>query len=160
MKKIVIIALLAAGTFLLAGCQKGLFDGDKSSVRFTAVSSEVGTKTAYSNDVTTVDGKKYERIDWKKDDKIRIWSDVAVHRYNEDQHWADYIITADGTPHGRYSSASLAEQNMNNVPGDGTGNGLVWDAAGDYCFFALYPAPASETVDGSGGVLPCYICKS
>lgn len=158
MKKNVIIVLLAAGAFLLAGCQKGLFDGDKSSVRFTAVSySEVGTKTAYSNDVTTVDGKKYERIDWKKNDVIRIWSDVAVHRYNEDQHWADYIITADGTPHGRYSSASLAEMNFNNVPGDGTGNGLVWSEAGDYSFFALYPAPSSETVDGSGGVLPCNI---
>ncbi len=160
MKKNVIIVLLVAGAVLLAGCQKGLFDGDKSSVRFTAVSSEVGTKTAYSGDVTTVDGKKYERINWKKNDVIRIWSDVAVHRYNEDQHWSDYIITADGTPHGRYSSASLAEMNMNNVPGDGTGNGLVWDAAGDYQFFAKYPAPESETVDGSGGVIPCYLPKA
>ena len=158
MKKNVIIVLLAAGAILLAGCQKGLFDRDKSSVRFTAVSSEVGTKTAYSGDVTTQGNKKYERIDWKANDVIRIWSDNAVHRYTH-QHWSDYIVTADGTPHGRYSSASLAEANMNNVPGDGTGNGLVWLKHGDYQFFALYPAPASESVDGSEGVLPCSIPK-
>lgn len=154
MKKNVIIVLLAAGAFLLAGCQKGLLDGDKSSVRFSAVSSEVGTKTAYSGNVEQDGTKYFERIDWKRNDLIRIWSDKAVHRYIEGQKWADYIVTADGIPHGRYSSASLAEANFNNVPGDGTGNGLVWGDKGWYQFFAMYPAPASESVDGSGGVLP------
>ncbi len=154
MRKIHTIVLLIAGSVLLAGCQKTGPFGGESAIRFKAVSN-VGTKTAYSGAETEESGHKYERIDWKQGDLIRVWSNVAVHRYNQNQHWSDYIVTADGIADNRTSTASLAAQNLNNVPGNGTGNGLVWDAAGDYTFYGLYPS--GDNADGASGVFNCEI---
>ena len=148
MRKRDTIVLLMAGIVLLAGCQKTGPFGGKSAVSFTAV-SKVGTKTAYSGVETEEGSRKYERIDWKQGDLIRVWSDVAVHRYNKEQHWSDYIVTADGIANKRISTASLAAQNLNNVPGDGTGNGLVWGPIGSYTFHAVYPA--QEIVASTNG---------
>ncbi len=133
MKKSVLFFLLLAGTLLLAGCQKEL-KGGKEAVRFSA-SSHPGTKTAYSG---VVDDDDMERIDWVVDDQIRIFSDKAEHRYNAGQHWADYVIKS-VTPDGYMSKGVI-----DNVPGDGTGNGLVWDEEGTYKFYAIYPPTASE----------------
>ncbi len=116
MKKARILFLLLAGVLLLAGCQKEGKIGGKDAIRFTA-SSNPGTKTAYSGDV--VNG--YERIEWNMGDKNRIYSNVAEHRYHEGQHWADYQITEIVSNTGINSKA-----NIDNVPGDGHGNGLVW----------------------------------
>ena len=140
MKRTLSIFLLLAGVLLLAGCQKDWKDG-KDAIRFKA-SSAPTTKTAYSG----VYDNGVERINWVLGDKIRIFSDVAEHRYHPGQHWADYQVTELVGNSGAVSSA-----NIDNVPGDGTGNGLVWDAAGDYWFYAIYPALASD--EGHDGVL-------
>ena len=71
--KHILLLLAAAGTLSLAGCQKtglsGTVSGD-NTIRFAA-SAAPGTKTAYSGEVTD----NIERIDWAKDDVIRIYSD-------------------------------------------------------------------------------------
>lgn len=112
---------------VLTACQhEGKF-GASDAVRFKAAT--VGTKTEYS-------GKTYsgfERIDWKDGDEIRIYSDKAKHRY-KDQNWADYVIINIRESTDRYSKADF-----DNVPGDGTGNGLVWGDPGDYQFYSVYP---------------------
>ncbi|MBO4844346.1 MAG: hypothetical protein J5490_07165 [Bacteroidales bacterium] len=145
MKKVRILFLLLAGVLLLAGCQKEGKIGDKDAIRFTA-SSNPGTKTAYSGDV--VNG--YERIEWNMGDKIRIYSNVAEHRYHEGQHWADYQITEIVSNTGVNSKA-----NIDNVPGDGHGNGLVWGDPNVYEFYAIYPN--LDCADGASGVLSATI---
>ena len=166
MKKTALFLLLAAGTLALAGCQKaGLLNGE-SAIRFAAVSSSAGTKTAYSGSETADGSKYFERIDWKAGDKIRIWSDVATHRSVSGQHWADYKIAADGTQ-GAGSASDPAYYSHASLVNDGA-NGLVWGAATDYTFRAIYPAraissdatsvtaacsiPASQTVTIASGV--------
>ena len=152
MKKINIFFLLLAGALLLTGCQKeGLFGGGRA-IQFTAVSSSVGTKTAYGNEVTE-GTRTYQSLDWKAGDGIRIWSDVAVHQTIADQHWSDYTVAADGTPDGTYayySNASLS---------NASDNGLVWGAAGSYTFHAIYPAQAIST-DGTSVTTACSIPAS
>jgi hypothetical protein len=119
--------LLLAGVLLLAGCQKEGRIGGKDAIQFTV--GTPGTKTAYSG---VVDGGK-ERINWEVGDEIRIYSDKAEHRYNEGQHWAEYVIKSVD------NNGAVSKAKIDNVPGDGTGNGLVWNQPGDYKFFAIYP---------------------
>ena len=153
MKKISIIFLLLAGVLLLTGCQKEKLFGKGSFIQFTAVSSNVGTKTAYSGSETTASGKTYERIDWKAGDRIRIWSDVAVHSTISDQHWSDYRVAAEGSPdetYDYYSNAFLTND---------ANSGLVWGAAGNYTFHAIYPAQAISA-DGTSVTTACSIPAS
>lgn len=153
MKRTRLFFLLLAGVLLLAGCQKEGKVGGKDAIRFAAASTP-GTKTAYSG----VETDGVERIDWvgmvgtEVGDVIRIYSDVAEHRYNQGQHWADYVIKDVTT------SGAKSEGKIDNVPGDGTGNGLVWDEPGDYEFYAVYPNLASE--NGASGVLSASIPQS
>ena len=153
MKRTRFFFLLLAGVLLLAGCQKEGKVGGKDAIRFAAASTP-GTKTAYSG----VETDGVERIDWvgmvgtEVGDVIRIYSDVAEHRYNQGQHWADYVIKDVTT------SGAKSEGKIDNVPGDGTGNGLVWDEPGDYEFYAVYPNLASE--NGASGVLSASIPQS
>ena len=153
MKKSNIIFLLLAGALLLTGSQKEKMFGRGRAIQFTAVSSNIGTKTAYSGTETSSGGKTYERIDWKAGDNIRIWSDVAVHSTISDQHWSDYQVAADGTPddvYAYYSNASLVNE---------ANNGLVWGAAGNYTFHAIYPAQAISA-DGTSVTTACSIPAS
>ena len=133
MKKARILFLLLAGVLLLAGCQKEGRIGGKDAIRFSAESNP-GTKTVYAGE--GANGR--ERINWRENDEIRIFSDKSEHRYHEGQHWADYIITSVS------NSGSVSKGKIDNVPGDGTGNGLVWKEAGDYKFFAIYPPQDQE----------------
>lgn len=142
MKKARILFLLLAGVLLLAGCQKEGKIGGKDAIRFKA-SANPGTKTEYTG---VYDGG-IERIYWNMDDPIRIFSNKAEHRYHEGQHWADYQITE--------ILGNGDKANINNVPGDGTGNGLVWDLKGDYEFYAIYPNLESD--EGKLGVLKANI---
>ncbi len=150
-------SLILAGLVLLAGCQK---DGNHlnggQSIRFTAGSGSVMTRTSYSGDVDPA--TKIERIDWVQGDLLKIWSDKATDRYNNNP-YAVYSIksfTTDGTR----SVGTLANTD--------DGNGLVWsEEGGDYTFFGVYPSsgatidpasgaatgatiPASQTVAGTG----------
>ena len=133
MKKARILFLLLAGVLLLAGCQKEGRIGGKDAIRFSAESNP-GTKTVYAGE--GANGR--ERINWRENDEIRIFSDKSEHRYHEGQHWADYIITSVS------NSGSVSKGKIDNVPGDGTGNGLIWKEAGDYKFFAIYPPQDQE----------------
>ena len=145
MMKKVLLFLFVAASALLTSCLKTELSGDKSSVKFTVVSNAGGTKTAYSGSETTDGGKTYERIDWKQGDQLRIWSDVAVNR-NNNNHWAEYNVTPSGTSSGRTSQATISAVG---------GNGLVWGNAGAYTFYGLYPSLASDT--GAQGLFTCQI---
>ena len=138
----VILMLMAAGALLLSGCQKDE-NGAGREIRFRA-DSNAGTRTSYSGQMTG----NVERIDWSDGDLIRIYSDVSVNRNIADQHWSDYRIV------GSSISADGAESHakIDNLPG---GNGLVWGAAGDYRFFAIYPNLACA--DGASGILSAAI---
>lgn len=146
---------LAVATSLVAACSKSPFSSfGRNEVLFTA-ESQLETKVAYSG---VMDGK-YERIDWKKGDKIRIFSNKAL-TWKRDgstgNPQATYIINEDSiTPDGRYSRASL------DVVGSGNEGGLQWDEASDqHIFLALYPdqmpSDASSFVYGpAGNRFPC-----
>lgn len=138
--KTILLLLAAAGTLSLAGCQKtglsGTVSGD-NTIRFAA-SAAPGTKTAYSGEVTD----NIERIDWAKDDVIRIYSDKAVYRYDDAQHYSDYKVTS--------VSGSGATSTAEITPS--TGNGLVWgDEPATYTFYGIYPA--TDCASGAAGTL-------
>ena len=138
--KHILLLLAAAGTLSLAGCQKtglsGTVSGD-NTIRFAA-SAAPGTKTAYSGEVTD----NIERIDWAKDDVIRIYSDKAVYRYDDAQHYSDYKVTS--------VSGSGATSTAEITPS--TGNGLVWgDEPAAYTFYGIYPA--TDCASGAAGTL-------
>jgi hypothetical protein len=144
MKKTSAYLLLAAGILLLAGCQKtglsGTVSGD-NTIRFAAIAAP-GTKTAYSGEVTN----NVERIDWVKDDLIRIYSDKAVYRYDDKQFYSDYKVSS-ATSNNEKSTAEV-------VPS--TGNGLIWgDEPQAYTFWGVYPA--TDCPDGATGVLKLNI---
>lgn len=146
------LLFLAGMTLLLVGCQKeGKVNIGDGSVRFTAATAPQ-TKTAYG-DYDNANAPTWQRIDWKAGDLIRIASDKATHRY-EARNWSDYVVTADGTADGRQSKA-----NIENVPGDGTGNGLVWDEAAkeDHVFWAMYPATGTTEANLTEGKLSMTI---
>ena len=140
------ILLTAAGTLLLAGCQKtGIFgSANGEAVRFTASASSAATKTAYG-DFENSDAPTWQRIDWEAGDEIRIWSDVAKDRYTGKDN-ADYKINT-FTANGRRSIATIV--NSGTYPGGGASvpnpqevdnvNGLVWEADGPYAFYGIYP---------------------
>ena len=156
MKKTVFNFLLLAGILLLAGCQKEARIGGKDAIQFSAASP--GTKTAYSGQPSA--GKEgIYWIEWDETantgDIVRIFSNKAVHRYNKDadtgapQPWADYVIKDVS------NDGALSKGKIDNVPGDGTGNGLIWKEAGDYEFFAVYPN--LESPEGYKGIINASI---
>ena len=148
---------LAVATSLVAACSKSPFSSfGRNEVLFTA-ESQLETKVAYSG---VMDGN-YERIDWKKGDKIRIFSNKAL-TWKRDgstgNPQATYIINEDSiTPDGRYSRASLDVVESSNE------GGLQWDEASDqHIFLALYPdqmpSGASSFEPGPAGQrFPCYL---
>ena len=143
MKKTRILFLLLAGVLLLAGCQKEGFreNGTGTDIEFGASTSSVVTKTAYSGDVYSDEGSSYERIDWVSGDVIRIYSNEAKHRYNQDQNWSDYKVISITDPTDRFSKASV---------GPNDGNGLVWGDPGTYHFYGVYPSSATASAGDTG----------
>ena len=155
-----IILLLAAGTLFLAGCQKtGLADGTGSngSIRFSATASSVGTKTAYG-DYDNETNPTWQVVNWVTGDKLRIYSDKAVHRY-ADINYADYEIVGEPTVSGHESKATIEGTSLDNetVPGgldNGADmrNGLIWgDEPDTYTFYGIYPSTACAS--GTSGTL-------
>lgn len=140
MRLYLIAAVLLAGAALVSqGCDTniiGLNSGSK--VVFSATAAAPATKTAYSGEI--VNG--YERIDWKGNDKIRIYSPEATVGTGSNVHWADYaVIGSSIEDFGNKSEASLQ-----NLPG---ANGLVWDYTHQTnTFYAVYPS--SRVGEGEG----------
>ena len=156
-----ILLLLAAGTLFLVGCQKtGLNDGTgtgNGTIRFSATASSVGTKTAYG-DYDDETNPTWQVVNWVTGDKLRIYSDKAVHRY-ADVKYADYEIVGQPTVSGHESKATIEGTSLDNetVPGgldNGADmrNGLIWgDEPDTYSFFGIYPSTACAS--GSAGTL-------
>ncbi len=141
------LLLLAGMSLLLAGCQKeGRNGGDGELIRFTA-GSRPDTKTAYGAYDNDASGNPiWQRIDWKVDDEVRIFSPEAADRYHSDKHYADYRVV-EVTPNGRESEAKI----VNTATGDSATevndnlNGLVWVGEPTYSFFGIYPVSAGTT---------------
>lgn len=145
MKGKTLLYLLAAGSLLLAGCQKEDF-GNTGGIRFKA-SSGIGTKTVYGDDVTE-SGTTWQIIDWEVNDSIRIYSDKAVHRYATTQHFWDYEVTGK-TISGHLSYATI-QPSVYTV--NGMRNGLVWaDEPDSYFFYGI--SPSVDCANGASGVL-------
>ena len=150
---------LITGLFVLAiisfsqGCtNENWMDNVGRPVVFSAVSyydNGPDTRTEYSGHDTeeTFSGqtKRYERIDWVENDRIRIYSPEArtipVGSEAASAH-ADYKIVS-AQANGRYSYGTIA--NLDNQT-----NGLQW-ASGTNRFFAIYPAPNSPGLEPAGG---------
>lgn len=151
MRKHTHILFLCGGLSLLmlAGCSKLGQEPKYSRVKgepiVFSVSARPDTKTAYAGETATEGGKTYERIDWKPNDVIRIYSDKATDRYATSQKWSDYTVTG-ATAAGRYSKATITNA-----------NGLIWSDAGEYKFWGVYPAPATADPKGDQGEYNCSI---
>lgn len=132
-------AILCSAIF--TGCEKNdLFSRKGEAVRFSAVSSGAPTtKTSYDQG-DLVDG--YQLINWSVNDTIRIWSDNALHRYGDNQHWADYYTTG-FSKNGHESTATLAANQLSNTDNDNensSANGLVWGEEKVCQFWGIYPS--------------------
>lgn len=136
MKRVVSSLLLLAGVFLLAGCQKGLFERKGGvEVRFT-VDSSPKTKTAY--DGGSYGG--YDRIAWIDGDQVLIWGD------NAHVNGSDVIV--------RNASYDIDANTIQNNNSKSTANlvlketgGLIFDEnANTYNFAAIYPATGFSTI--------------
>lgn len=135
MRKIQILAMIAAaGCALLAAssCNKEQDAIGQAIVFRSSTTYDNGpfTRTSYSGVVT---GGK-ERINWEMDDRIRIYSDVAVCP-DETTHYADYKVT--GVTEGTGDDAAKSTATIATV---GDGGGLEW-GSGTHNFYCVYPSP-------------------
>lgn len=154
------LLLLAGMSLLLAGCQKeGRNGGDGELIRFTA-GSRPDTKTAYGVYDNDANGNPvWQRIDWKVDDEVRIFSPEAADRYHSDKHYADYRVV-EVTPNGRESDAKIVNADTDypvdpGVPDPYTTandnvNGLVWGDADTYTFYGTYPVLTGTVAETNG----------
>lgn len=150
MKIAIVNSIFLTGWALLtlAGCTRLEDDlqGGNDEIMFGASTSwqnEEETRTEYSGKFGTVDGTKYERIDWVKNtDLIRILCEQA---YNGgvSEHVSDYKITDSVSPEEEKSVASITSV---------TENSLRWGSS-THKFFALYPAPGTKWYYDNGKVV-------
>lgn len=151
MSKYTLHIIAAAAALCLTGCSKGL-SGDAEAGDLVSFSIQTAsaphTKTVYSGSVQTVGDRQVERIDWVVGDRLRIYSDVAVHRYNANMHYADYIVIGEPETMGTESRAYIQGLSLDNetiVGGLPNGypmrNGLIW-GEGTHAFYGVYPSPA------------------
>lgn len=150
MRKTMNLILLGGLSLLaLAGCSKQGIDrlfsrAAGEEIVFGAVSRSFNplTKTAYSG-VVTEGEKKIERINWVVGDQFRVYSNVAKHRYL-DQNWADYQIMQYATITNSGAESLVAAGSIEPITeatiGNGfvSKNGLVWEN-GQQEFYAIYP---------------------
>ena len=135
--------LLFAGILLtLAGCQKGSeTNGSGREVKFKAVSGVPGTRTEFAGAEGVIDG--WERINWKDNDKILIWSDNAENRDGREGKSAIYNVINPQVS-GKESKAGI------NRAGE---DGLVFlTEESSYQFWGIYPYNAYKTLPTAGEV--------
>ena len=153
MRSINRIFLLSAGILLsLVGCQKGNENETTEGklVQFGVSSGMPRTRTEYSGEGKEEGGKLvWERIDWKKTDKLLIWSDKAVVKGEPDNHSSVYGLNE--------SSITVANENKESHAYleklDDKGLLFPDDVAGPYVFWGMYPENAylgdSKPIDGA-----------
>ena len=113
------------------------FGSSDANALFGASDSDVQTKTEYSGDKNNVGGKTYERIDWKVEDKIKIYANGVKPPKTECVYKVNDVTTS-----GIRSSAELNPFN------EADGHGLMWDS-GNADFYALYPGNSPAKVSAS-----------
>ena len=132
MKKMLMIAALLTAA---SGCARMQWDRPArgSRIAFSAATTYDNrlprSKTAYSGDLYQVDGRTYERIDWQRGDRIRIYCNQA-----EGVPTADYLVNDYTGDTDRYSRAEIVSAD---------GNGLRWGEEDEHRFIAMYPSPAT-----------------
>ena len=135
MKKInfLSIALIGACALLTAACVEEITSNEEmfrpkgSPIVFSAATSYdngVATRAVYSGKVFGTNdlyqhSDSYERIDWEKDDPVRLF-------YNSTPD--NYLVADAGTASNEISKAEL------------TGGSLQWDGSGSHLFYGLYPS--------------------
>lgn len=135
------VLYLLSGMLTLAACD-ARFTPESHTVRFSAHSDGVATRTAYGD----YDGN-YIAIEWTSGDRIRIYSPEGgniTSAWSESGFcYADYIL--DGiTTTGHISEASALQP-----AGE---HGLLWkdDGEGETSFYSVYPASLGVASSGSG----------
>ena len=145
MKKIYsYISLILAAGFINSCVEENLEQVNPSyregEVIFSAVSGfETGdkdTKTVYSGDTYTIDGKTYERIEWETGDKIKIY----CHTGNNKQA-ADYSVGTATTSSDHIHTAVLNKHDED--------NGIHWNGTDEHRFYAIYPSPTMPNTSDS-----------
>ena len=116
---------------VLFGCQRQEFDevdGIGTPVKFAvATGYETGTRTEFSNDLTTGTSSTFERIDWVNGDIFRV---------NDGGSQSTDLTVSAHSASGQQSVATV------------TGTSLIWENAST-TFYALYPSPATTGVTAS-----------
>ena len=149
MKKInfLSIALIGASALLTAACVQEITSNEEmyrpagSPIVFSAATSYdngVATRAVYSGEVfgsSTLyqNSDSYERIDWEKNDQIRLYYNTTP---------GDYKVANNGTASDEISKAEL------------TGGDLQWDGSGNHTFYGLYPSTENSggTITASGQI--------
>ena len=135
MKKIYILsALLCASAFSFTACVEENFekptpanDGDEIVFGARAGFESPATKTVYSGEFYTVDGKKFERIDWiDTEDAIQIYCPEA-----EGPNPSHYTVNHAADPDAQKDYAYLVRNG---------GSSLQWNGDGVHHFYAMYPS--------------------
>ena len=139
--RIIALSMLLAAAMVAAGCEELSYQNSKL-VRFSATSDTPATKTAYSGRLYS----GYERIDWKKNDMIYIYSPELTTPGQGNQagkHYAKYMVT-DDEDHPITGSNEKSNAQIDNADG----NGLEWGTVQEHPqahFFAVYPYDARST---------------
>ncbi|MBQ6959063.1 MAG: hypothetical protein IJP77_10950 [Bacteroidales bacterium] len=135
-----ILTIILAGLMvMLAGCQEPLdFNVKKGESIRVKVSSRRGaaTKTEYSGAIYTDNGARYERIDWKQGDSLRLYStDASLVATSDGIEFFDYTIDQVSTDGNRYSEATLK------IPENHQNYGLIWvnDPTSLVTVYGIYP---------------------
>ena len=111
------------------------FGCSDANALFEASDSDVQTKTEYSGQRDA--SGKYERIDWKVGDKIKIYANGVKPPKTECVYKVDDVTTS-----GIRSSAELSTFN------EADGHGLMWDSS-NADFYAVYPGNSPAKVFAS-----------
>lgn len=157
-----LMGALVSTAILLAGCQENdivkpketWHKGDNVEFRVRAGYENNGgndTRTVYTGEKYTIDGKTYERVDWVADDQIRIFCQEAQNPA-EGHNYADYKIVSHKNEGGKEDYGYLERVNPN--------GSLQWgDPTQTHTFYAVYPSPIQNNqtkMDGNvvEGVIP------
>ena len=148
-RSFVTIMLLSGLLLLLSGCEEP-FGVSGKQVRFSATSrSDFATKTAYSGEFATVDGKKYERINWVENDEICIYSKNKRVKTDVGNPYATYFLT------GIRTEGVKSIGKLKNTREGSNENGLTWGNVESETFYGFYPAASAvENAEGYPCLFP------
>lgn len=112
------------------------------------------TRTVYTDEFYTENGKNYERVDWVPDtDKIRIYCEQASNPYEGAGQFADYLVTANNDTYKDDDTTTPGQNRYAALQSTGTYGALQWGNVGtEHHFYAVYPAPEMFDDNSSASV--------